>query len=106
MQADPHLDAAVTREARVPLAQAALDLDGAPGGLDGTGELHQEPVADRIDLASAGRCEESAQEAALLGQEIQGKRLVPLGEGAVSHHVGDHDGRKPALLLDHRLPRA
>ena len=105
MEADAHLDAPVGCFGGVALHQCRLNLDGAAHRLQGAGELHQETVASALDLAPAVLDEEPPQLALMLGQQSERQRFVPLRQGAVADHVGEHDGREPAFAVDrHVLP--
>jgi hypothetical protein len=55
-------------------------------------ELHEEPVADGVDLAPAMLEKNGPELALMLGQQIERQRLVALRQGAVADHVGEHDG--------------
>jgi hypothetical protein len=49
MQPDAHLDAPFGSRRDVALGQRLLDRHGTAGGIHGAGELHEKPIAHRID---------------------------------------------------------
>ena len=50
-----------------------------------------------LDLAPVEQRELRAQQALILGEQLQRERLVALRERAVAHHVREHDGGQLAL---------
>jgi hypothetical protein len=68
MDADAELDAALGRQASVPLDHAALHLDGAAHGVDNASELNEDavsgPLNDAAVMQSGGRVEQIAAERA------------------------------------------
>ena len=79
--------------------QDALDLDGTARRSQGAWVLDEESVADSINLPTAMPAKRSAQERALLVEQLEGQRLVLLCKRAVARHVREHDGGEPSMLL-------
>ena len=98
MDADAHVDVALGGLRGIAGDDRALDLHRALGCLERAGKLDQEPIAGGLDLAAVEQRELRAQQSLLLGEQLQRQRLVMLGECAVAHHVGEHDGGQLALL--------
>jgi len=100
MQADPKLNGASVR-ARGPFVKCLLDRDGASSGIQGVAELDQEGVPDRLDLAALVTIQERTHEASVPLESLEGLSLVALRKRRVADQIGQHDGGKPALALEH-----
>jgi hypothetical protein len=98
VNADFECDFSVGAHVMVPLGQSALDLDGAPRRFQRAPEFHQESVADGLDFRAMKAGKDFPQQPAMLFEQLQREFVVALGERAVAHHVGKHDGRESALL--------
>jgi len=98
VDADAQHDAPLGAGRGVPLDERLLDLDGRAHGLERARELDEEPVADRLHLGPAVPDEDRPDETPVLLEQLEREGLVPLGEGGVADHVGEHDGGEPALL--------
>ena len=97
VQPDAQQHAVVRLGGPVVRVQGRLDGNGAGGGGEGAGKLHEEGVTDGLDFPAAVRCEKRADEPPVGLEKLQGQPFVPLGEGAVAHHVGEHDDREAPL---------
>ncbi len=95
MNADPELDAALGRHARVALDHRVLDFDGAAHGVHHAAELHKRAVARPLDHAPLvdgdGRVD---QVAAKRPKPRERPIFVGACEAAEPDHVGGQDRRK------------
>ncbi len=95
----------VWADRRVAVGEPLLDLDSAAGRVDGAGELYEEAVADGVKFLTAVGRKNGSQNLTMLGEEVNGQGFVLLGQRAVAHHVGEHEGRKLALFAHGRQER-
>ena len=79
--------------------ECALDLDGTACAGERAGKLDEETVSDGFDLSPAVLRKCLPQQVALLVEQFERERFVPLRQRAVAHHVRKHDGRQPSVLL-------
>jgi hypothetical protein len=90
MNADPKLDAALRRQARIALGHAVLHLDRAAHSVDHAAKLDKNAVAGALDDAPVmqgdGRIE---QVAAQRSESRQNAILVRAGEPAVADDICD-----------------
>src|SRR5271155_6033031 len=92
MNADPELDAALWRKARVALARAVLHLDRATHRIDHAAELRDEPVPRALDDPSTMRGDSWINQiAAQRPQPSESSLLIRPGEPAVADDIGDQD---------------
>ncbi len=80
--------------------QGGLNLYRTARCRECAGALHEETITHGLDLAAAVDGEQLPQYLAVLVQQFEGKGFVSLRQCAVAHHVGEHDGREPSLLVD------
>ena len=96
----------------IALRQCALDFNGALRGLQGAAEFDEESVTDGFDLGTAEPGKDFTKEATVFFEQFESEPIVALGQGAVAHHVSEHDGGEFPLLcvlgrhsaLKQRLP--
>ena len=98
MDADAHLNVTLARLGAIASGDGPLDFHRALRGLERAGKLDEEAVTGGLDLAAIEQRELPALQALIFGDQFQRERLVALGERAVTHHVGEHDGGELALL--------
>ena len=95
MNADPELDAALGRHARVALDQAVLHLDRAAHRVDDAAELDEDAVAGALDDAAVmGGDGGIDQIAAQPPQPRERAILVRSREPAVADNIRDQDRRE------------
>ena len=82
----------------VALGERALDFDAALRRLQSAVKLDEERVADGLDLRAVEPGEQRSQQGAMVLEQLLRELLVALGERAVAHHVGEHDGGQLALF--------
>src|SRR4029077_4768035 len=82
----------------VPLGQGPLDFDGALRRFQRAPKLDQESVPDGLYLGTVKPRKNFPQQAAMLFQQLERELVVALGQRAVAHHIGKHDGSEFALL--------
>ena len=92
---DSELDSLGSRPL-VMIEEHTLYVNRAFQRLERARELHEEAIPHSVDLAAAVRLEDRTHERALGFQETKGEGLVPLGEGRITHHIGEHDGGEPS----------
>jgi hypothetical protein len=88
----------VGRDIMIALGQGALDFNGTLRGLQGAGEFDEESVANGLDLGAVELGKDFAQEPAVFFEQFESEPIVALGQGAVAHHVSEHDGGEFPLL--------
>ena len=106
MNADPEFDAALGRQASVPLDEAVLHLDRAAHRVDDAAEFDEAAVAGALDHATMmhgdGRID---QIAAQRPEPLQDAILVRSREPAVADDIRDQN-RRDLPGLAHRVPPA
>ena len=105
VNADLEFDPPVGRDVMVALGQGALDFDGALRRFQRAAEFDQESVADGFDFGAVKPRKNFAQQAGDVPRATRERALiVALGQRAVAHHVGEHDGGELALFgLHHQF---
>src|SRR5690242_8168243 len=108
MDADAKLDAALRREAHIPLDHAILHLDGAAHGVDNAAKLDQHAITRAFDDASVvqgnGRIDQVTSESP---EPRKRPLLVGTGELAVSGYVRRKNGCEvPGLCHGRPSPHA
>ena len=98
VDADLDFNPAVGCDVMVTLGQGALDFDGTLRGLQSAGEFDQESVADGLDFGAVKVGKDFAEQTAMFFEQLEGELVVALGQRAVPHHVGKHDGGQFALF--------
>jgi hypothetical protein len=90
---DAQFDALVLRYRCIALDHAALDLNGAAGGIHGTCELNQDAIAGPLDDPAPIICDLWFQELAPMGIEPR-KRTLLIGphQAAVAGYVASENG--------------
>ena len=87
---DPHQEPPVLSDVLIPLVKTFLDVHGTRDRLQHARELHQEPVAHGLDLASAVGRKQIADRVVVLRQKLQRYPFVPLNKTRIADNVGDH----------------
>ena len=67
-------------------------VDGALRRFQRAVELDQETVTDRFNFGAVKAGKNFAQQLPVFLQQFERQLVVALGERAVAHHVGEHDG--------------
>jgi len=98
VDSDLELNPTIGRHIVVALGQGALDLNGALRGFQGAAEFDEKSVADGFDFHSVKVGKDFAQQAAMFFEQLEAELVVALGQRAVAHHVGEHNGGELALL--------
>jgi hypothetical protein len=98
MNSNLQFDASIVRDAEIAFRQSALDFDGALRRFQRAGEFHEESVTDGFDLGTVEPRKDFSQKPAVFFEQFESEPIVALGQGAVAHHVGKHDGGKPTLF--------
>jgi hypothetical protein len=112
MNADFELNPPVGRDVMAALGQSTLDFDGALRGFQGAAEFNEESIANGLDLGAVEPGKDFAKEPAVFFEQFESEPIVALGQGAVAHHVSEHDGGEFPLFcvlgghnaLKQRLP--
>src|SRR3954470_1807141 len=92
VNADFKLDPPVGGDVGVALGQAALDFDRALRGFQSAPEFNEKSIADGFDLDAVKTGKNLTEQSAVLFQQLEGELIITLSQGAVAHHVGEHDG--------------
>ena len=105
MDADPELDAALGRHARIALDHGVLNLDCATHRVHHAAELDQRAVAGAFDDPPVVHGDGGVDQiAAQRPQPRERAIFVGAGETAESNHVGGEDGREFAHFGHRALP--
>ena len=70
----------------------ALEIDRALDSVQRIGELGEDSIPDRLDLATVMDLKKGPKPPLLLLDQAKRSRFIDLGEGSVPHDVGEHDG--------------
>ncbi len=97
VDADADQHTLFVRPRGVEVRHGRLHLDGAVYGRERGAELHQESVADGLDLAAVVFFDAVTKDSAVLFEKFERQRLVAAAEGGEAHHVREHDGRQATL---------
>jgi len=98
VNADFEFNPPIGRDVMVALGQGALDFDGALRRFQRAAEFDQESVTDGFDLGTVELGKDFAQEPTVFFEQFESESIVALGQGAVAHHVSEHDGSEFPLL--------
>ncbi len=91
-------DLAVLGSVLVSGVHRPLKRDGALDGVDGAGEVHEDPIAHQLDDTAMVRGDDRLKDFLAAGLERgEGAGLVHLHETAVADHVGSQDRGEAAL---------
>ncbi len=98
VNADFEFNPPIRRDVMVALGQSALDFNCALRRFQRAAEFHQESVTDGFDLGTVEPGKDLAQEPSMFFEQFESESIVALGQGAVAHHVSEHDGSEFPLL--------
>src|SRR6185436_14256545 len=79
--------------------EGTLDFDGTLRGFQGAAEFDEESVTDGFDFSAVEPGKDFAEQPAVFFEQFESEPIVALGQRAVAHHVGEHDGGEFPLLF-------
>src|ERR1700739_374239 len=68
------------------------------GGIQRTGKFNEKRIASRLDFPASVVWKDGAKQLAVFLKQLQRQRLVLLRQGAVAHHIGEHDRHQLAMF--------